>query len=109
MNKSFILSAALCLSSLFASAENAPTPRKQLAPKPPMGWMTWNLFQGNINEQLIRETADAMVEGGFRDAGYEYIFIDDLWQGGRDRQNNIIPDPEKFPVGHEGARRLCSL
>ena len=99
MNKSFILSAALCLSSFFASAEEAPTPRKQLAPKPPMGWMTWNLFQGNINEQLIRETADAMVEGGFRDAGYEYIFIDDLWQGGRDRQNNIIPDPEKFPSG----------
>ena len=53
MNKSFILSAALSLSSLFASAENAPTPRKQLAPKPPIGWMTWNLFQGNINEQLI--------------------------------------------------------
>ena len=64
-----------------------------------MGWMTWNLFQGNINEKLIRETADAMVEGGFRDAGYEYIFIDDLWQGGRDRENNIIPDPEKFPSG----------
>ena len=99
MKKSLILSAALCLASLFASAENTPTPRRQLAPKPPMGWMTWNLFQGNINEQLIRETADAMVEGGFRDAGYEYIFIDDLWQGGRDRENNIIPDPEKFPSG----------
>ena len=64
-----------------------------------MGWMTWNLFQGNINEQLIRETADAMVEGGFRDAGYKYIFIDDLWQGGRDRHNNIIPDPVKSPNG----------
>ena len=63
--------------------------------------MTWNLFQGNINEKLIRETADAMVEGGFRDAGYEYIFIDDLWQGGRDRENNIIPDPEKFPSGRK--------
>ena len=96
MNKSLFLSAALLLSSLFTSAQ---TPRNQLTPKPPMGWMTWNLFQGNINEQLIRETADAMVEGGFRDAGYEYIFIDDLWQGGRDRQNNIIPDPEKFPNG----------
>lgn len=96
MNKSLFLSAALLLSSLFTTAQ---TPRKQLTPKPPMGWMTWNLFQGNINEQLIRETADAMVEGGFRDAGYEYIFIDDLWQGGRDRQNNIIPDPEKFPNG----------
>ena len=96
MNKSLFLSAALLLSSLFTSAQ---TPRNQLTPRPPMGWMTWNLFQGNINEQLIRETADAMVEGGFRDAGYEYIFIDDLWQGGRDRQNNIIPDPEKFPNG----------
>lgn len=96
MNKSLFLSAALLLSSLFTTAQ---TPRNQLTPKPPMGWMTWNLFQGNINEQLIRETADAMVEGGFRDAGYEYIFIDDLWQGGRDRQKNIIPDPEKFPNG----------
>lgn len=96
MNKSLFLSAAFLLSSLFTSAQ---TPRNQLTPRPPMGWMTWNLFQGNINEQLIRETADAMVEGGFRDAGYEYIFIDDLWQGGRDRQNNIIPDPEKFPNG----------
>ena len=64
-----------------------------------MGWMTWNLFKGDISEQLIKETADAMVEHGFRDAGYEYIFIDDLWQGGRDRHNNIIPDPKKFPNG----------
>lgn len=97
MKKSLLLSSALLLSSLFASAQT--TPRNQLTPTPPMGWMTWNLFQGNINEQLIRETADAMVEGGFRDAGYKYIFIDDLWQGGRDRHNNIIPDPVKFPNG----------
>lgn len=76
-----------------------PKPRHTLCPTPPMGWMTWNLFQGNINEQLIRETADAMVEGGFRDAGYKYIFIDDIWQGGRDSRNNIIPDPAKFPSG----------
>ena len=97
MKKTLLLSSFLLLSMLFVSAQ--PTSRSQLTPTPPMGWMTWNLFQGNINEQLIRETADAMVEGGFRDAGYEYIFIDDLWQGGRDRQNNIIPDPEKFPNG----------
>lgn len=97
MKKTLLLSSFLLLSMLFVSAQ--PTSRSQLTPTPPMGWMTWNLFQGNINEQLIRETADAMVEGGFRDAGYEYIFIDDLWQGGRDRQNNMIPDPEKFPNG----------
>lgn len=73
--------------------------RKELAPTPPMGWMTWNYFQGNINEQVIRETADAMVESGLADAGYRYVFIDDLWQGGRDAQNNIIADPKKFPHG----------
>ncbi len=73
--------------------------RTHLAKTPPMGWMTWNLFKGDINERLIQETADAMVENGFLDAGYQYIFIDDLWQGGRDRHNNIIPDPKKFPHG----------
>ncbi len=88
------------LAFLFAFGANAQqTPRRDLAPAPPMGWMTWNLFQGRISEQLIRETADAMVSEGFADAGYRYIFIDDLWQGGRDAQNNIIPDPKKFPSG----------
>ena len=97
MNKSFILSAALFASSLSISAQS--TPRNQLTPTPPMGWMTWNLFQGDISDKLIRETADAMVEGGYVDAGYKYIFIDDLWQGGRDVHNNMIPDPKKFPNG----------
>lgn len=97
MKKSLLLSSLLLASSLCASAQT--TPRNQLAPKPPMGWMTWNLFQGKISDQLIRETADAMVEGGYRDAGYTYIFIDDMWQGGRDNRNNIIPDPKKFPNG----------
>lgn len=73
--------------------------RRELAPTPPMGWMTWNMFKGNISEQLIRETADAMVESGLAEAGYNYIFIDDLWQGGRDARNNIIPDARKFPSG----------
>lgn len=40
-----------------------------------------------------------MVEAGLRDLGFTYIFIDDGWQGGRDNQNNIIPDPQKFPSG----------
>lgn len=73
--------------------------RHRLAPKPPMGWMTWNYFQGNISDALIREIADIMVADGYLAAGYEYIFIDDCWQGGRDAHNNIIPDPVKFPNG----------
>lgn len=72
---------------------------KLIAPTPPMGWMTWNFYGVNINEQVIKEMADAMVASGMKDAGYQYIFIDDGWQGGRDNKNNILPDPKKFPDG----------
>lgn len=70
-----------------------------LAPAPPMGWMTWNYFGVQINERVIREMADSMVASGMVKAGYQYIMIDDGWQGGRDNKNNIIPDPQKFPSG----------
>lgn len=55
-----------------------------LAPTPPMGWISWNLFEGNISESLVMQIADAMVDNGLRELGYEYIILDDLWQGGRD-------------------------
>ena len=84
--------------SAFAQQSTTTTDRARLAPTPPMGWMTWNLFKGDISEQLIKETADAMVESGLRDAGYKYVFIDDLWQGGRDCHNNIIPTRRSFPM-----------
>ena len=68
--------------------------------KPPMGWNTWNTFGENINEQLILETADAMVEKGLKDAGYEYIVIDDCWsQKHRDENGCLVADPIKFPHG----------
>jgi alpha-galactosidase len=70
-----------------------------LAPTPPMGWMTWNYFGTDINEKDIREMADAMVRSGMSKVGYQYIFIDDGWVGGRDNRNNIIADPKRFPSG----------
>lgn len=66
---------------------------------PPMGFMTWNYFGLDINENIVKTVTDAMVETGLRDLGYNFIFIDDGWQGGRDNKNNIIPDPVKFPSG----------
>lgn len=95
----FIAVVVMMATSAFAQQPTATTERGKLAPTPPMGWMTWNMFKGDISEQLIKEIADAMVESGLRDAGYKYVFIDDLWQGGRDNRNNIIPDPKKFPNG----------
>ena len=70
-----------------------------LALTPPMGWNSWNRYHCDINEEIVRATADAMVEKGMRDAGYLYVVIDDCWQIARDEQGNIIPDPERFPSG----------
>ena len=57
---------------------------EKLADTPQMGWSTWNKFQGNISEEIIKGIADAMVESGLRDVGYTYINIDDCWHGQRD-------------------------
>ncbi len=65
-----------------------------------MGWNSWNKFAGNINEDLIRQTADAMATNGMRDAGYIYVVVDDCWEAmKRDAQGNIVADPKKFPSG----------
>lgn len=70
-----------------------------LSPVPPMGFNTWNKFGCNVDEKLIRETADAMVETGMRDAGYRYLVIDDCWQVDRAADGRIIADPQRFPGG----------
>ena len=72
---------------------------EHLADTPQMGWSTWNKFQGNISEEIIKGIADAMVESGLRDAGYTYINIDDCWHGQRDKDGFIQADPKKFPNG----------
>lgn len=70
-----------------------------LALTPPMGWNSWNKFQCNVNEQIVRDTADAMVSSGMRDVGYQYVVIDDCWHGPRDANGFITADPQKFPSG----------
>ncbi len=72
-----------------------------LSKTPPMGFNTWNTFGENINETVIKETADAMVETGLLDAGYNYLVIDDCWSE-RERDpvsGKIVPDRIKFPNG----------
>ena len=95
-----ILPAACCLllSALWVSAAYGQK-FEQLAQTPPMGWNSWNKFGCNVNEALIRETADAMVSTGMKDAGYLYVNIDDCWHGERDAQGFIKPDPSRFPNG----------
>jgi alpha-galactosidase len=71
----------------------------KLAPTPPMGWNSWNKFACNVSETLIKGAADAMVSSGMKDAGYQYIVIDDCWQVSRDKDGTIVADPKTFPSG----------
>src|SRR5262249_20950925 len=74
-------------------------PGNQLALTPPMGWNSWNKFGCNVSEALIRGIADAIVASGMKDAGYQFVVIDDCWQVRRDGQGNIVADPARFPSG----------
>lgn len=72
---------------------------QQIALTPPMGWNSWNLIEADVSDTLIRQIADAIVQSGMKDAGYQYIIIDDHWVGGRDSRNRLFPDQKRFPHG----------
>jgi alpha-galactosidase len=68
-----------------------------LALTPQMGWDNWNAFGCNINESILLDTAQAMVDYGLKDLGYNYVVLDDCWSSGRDAGGNLVPDANKFP------------
>jgi alpha-galactosidase len=72
---------------------------KMLAATPPMGWNSWGMFGVHITADIVKETADAFVSSGLREAGYEYVVIDDVWHGGRDDHGVLYPCPRRFPDG----------
>jgi len=93
--KKLILLLVLCLPAAVMAKKF-----EGLALTPPMGWNTWNTFGVNINERLIKETAESMIASGMRDAGYVYIVLDDAWLAKeRDAEGNLVADPVKFPSG----------
>src|SRR5262245_9848808 len=71
------------------------------APRPPMGWNSWNRFGcRGINERLIREIADALVSSGLAAAGYDTLTIDDCWSAKtRDDDGALRAEPSKFAGG----------
>jgi alpha-galactosidase len=72
-----------------------------LAPTPPMGWNSWNRFGPFVSDQLVRETADALIESGMRDAGYRYVVVDDAWEGSlRSDDGQLEPNLWRFPNMH---------
>ncbi len=70
--------------------------QSRLAKKPPMGWNSWNHFGCKVSDAIVRAQADAMATNGMKAAGYEYVNIDDCWEGVRDSKGVIHPN-SKFP------------
>ncbi len=71
-----------------------------LARTPPMGFNDWNAFGCNVEDQLIRQTADLFVSSGLKAAGYTFVNIDDCWMTRtRSSDGHLVPDPAKFPEG----------
>jgi alpha-galactosidase len=81
------------------AAQQSASPSANLALTPPMGWNSWNKFACNVSENTIKGMADAVVKSGMKDAGYQYVNIDDCWQVSRDVGGNIVADPQRFPHG----------
>jgi alpha-galactosidase len=93
--KRFISLIAIAFCFLVVSAQKFD----KIAKTPPMGWNSWNKYGCNVSEALIIGMADAMFSSGMKDAGYEYVVIDDCWQVSRDENGEIVIDKERFPHG----------
>ncbi|XP_067663460.1 alpha-galactosidase A-like [Haliotis asinina] len=81
-----------------------------VARTPPMGWLSWERFRCNINcqhdpsncisENLYMRMADIIAAEGYKEAGYQYVCIDDCWLSkSRDSDGRLQPDPDRFPHG----------
>ena len=99
-----ILSVCLMLSQSNALAQR-PRPTADL-PKwegvcetPQMGWSSWNKFMTDIDEDIIKANADALVSLGLAEVGYVYVNVDDGWHGERDESGCVTENPDKFPSG----------
>ena len=92
----------LCSSS-FAAGPNSARPVP--VPPPPMGWSSWNSFSNTINAQIAMAQARAMASNGMKEAGYQYINIDEgWWLGKRDADGNILVDEKDWPALQAGEK-----
>ncbi|MBI5931570.1 MAG: glycoside hydrolase family 27 protein [Chloroflexi bacterium] len=71
-----------------------------LAQTPPMGWNSWNTFGWkDLHADVVQETIDAFISEGLKDAGYEYVVIDDTWQANDRVDGKLTWDEDRFPNG----------
>ncbi|MER5303517.1 NPCBM/NEW2 domain-containing protein [Streptomyces lasiicapitis] len=85
-----------------ARAVDGPRLPDGLALTPPMGFNNWNAThcRADFDESMVKGIADIFVQKGLKDAGYEYVNLDDCWAlPQRDANGKLVPDPKRFPNG----------
>lgn len=87
----------------FLAAVTAPSQAADTSPPlPQMGFNNWNSThcRDEFDEGMIRGIADKFVSLGLKDAGYQYVNVDDCWANWqRDKDGHLQPNPKRFPSG----------
>ncbi len=105
MNRCFLKTVAAFLCAITFGATNVLALQDDLARTPPMGFNTWNYFgcrnpSRRVDENMIKQIADAFISKGMAEVGYEYVNIDDCWaMGTRNSRGGLAADPQYFPNG----------
>jgi alpha-galactosidase len=99
---SLLMSLSLGVVALGSAQAPAVALDDGLARTPPMGFNNWNATHcgSDFGEAMVKATADFFVSSGLKEAGYEYVNLDDCWAlPQRDADGNLVPDPARFPDG----------
>ena len=110
------ISSGVALGGVGATAAAAERPTTMLAPRPPMGWNSWNSFATTITEAQARETA-AIMRAKLLPFGYDVFTVDIQWYEpeassytynatpvpAMDGYGRLIPAPNRFPSSADGS------
>src|SRR3954451_18062713 len=97
-----VLATLVCAAASLARAAPAAALDDGLARTPPMGFNNWNATHcgADFNEAMVKGMADLFVSSGLKDAGYQYVNLDDCGAlPQRDAMGKLVPDPARFPNG----------
>lgn len=86
---------------IFRDTVNLTVSSRLIQPVPFMGWLSWNVFEEEIDEDKMLAVANAAKRYGLDTLGYRYLCLDDWWHSSRNRPENGLPDYDhtKFPHG----------
>lgn len=70
---------------------------EDIALTPPLGWNGWNAWEQKIDKEKVMASANAMIHFKLKDYGWNYVNLDDAWQGYRDSVTLALQPNEKFP------------